>query len=45
MPQGPWAMALVEAPSDDSPPIMHGIKVTATRSDEEVTLPEDLFVP
>ncbi|MDF1538928.1 MAG: molybdopterin dinucleotide binding domain-containing protein [Candidatus Thorarchaeota archaeon] len=43
MPYGPWAMALVEVPSDDSPPVMHGVHVTATRSDEKVTLPEALF--
>ena len=34
---GPWALALVPVPKDDTPPQMHGISVTITRSDDKVT--------
>ena len=40
---GPWALALVPVPKDDSPPQMHGISVTVTRSDDEVTPLEGLL--
>jgi formylmethanofuran dehydrogenase subunit D len=43
MPHGPWALALVEIPKDDSPPKLQGIAVTATRSDEAITSLESLF--
>ena len=43
IPYGPWALALVPVPKDDSPPQMHGISVTATRSDDEVTPLEGLL--
>ena len=37
IPYGPWALALVAVPKDDSPPQMHGVSVTVTRSDDDVT--------
>jgi formylmethanofuran dehydrogenase subunit D len=37
IPYGPWALALVPVPKDDTPPQMHGISVTITRSDDNVT--------
>jgi formylmethanofuran dehydrogenase subunit D len=37
MPQGPWALALVAIPEGKSPPTLHGIAVTATRSTEDIT--------
>ncbi|MGY5873576.1 MAG: molybdopterin dinucleotide binding domain-containing protein [Candidatus Thorarchaeota archaeon] len=43
IPYGPWALALVPVPKDDSPPQMHGISVTVTRSDDEVTPLEGLL--
>jgi len=43
IPYGPWALALVSVPKDDSPPQMHGISVTVTRSDDEVTPLEKLL--
>ncbi|TFG99411.1 hypothetical protein E4H12_02835 [Candidatus Thorarchaeota archaeon] len=45
MPRGPWALALVEIPKDDSPPKIHGIAVTATRSEESITSLETLLGP
>ncbi|NHJ14286.1 MAG: protein fwdD [Candidatus Thorarchaeota archaeon] len=45
MPFGPWALALVAIPGDESPPILHGIAVTTTRSDEDVTPIESLLGP
>ncbi len=43
IPYGPWALALVSVPKDDSPPQMHGISVIVTRSDDEVTPLEGLL--
>jgi formylmethanofuran dehydrogenase subunit D len=37
IPYGPWALALVPVPKDDSPPQLHGGSVTVTRSDDKVT--------
>lgn len=37
IPYGPWALALIPVPKEDTPPQLHGISVTVTRSDEEVT--------
>ena len=37
MPRGPWALSLVAVPADGSPPKMHGIKITATKTDDKVT--------
>ena len=37
IPYGPWALALVAVPKDDSPPQMHGVSVIVTRSDDDVT--------
>jgi len=37
IPYGPWALALVPVPKDESPPQLHGISVTVTRTDDEVT--------
>ena len=45
MPHGPWALALVAVPENDSPPILHGIVITATRSKENITSLEILFGP
>jgi formylmethanofuran dehydrogenase subunit D len=45
MPHGPWAFALVAIPENDSPPIIHGIAITATRSKEDITSLETLFGP
>ena len=45
MPHGPWALALVEIPEDDSPPKFHGIVTTATRSEESITSLETLLGP
>jgi len=43
MPYGPWALALVAIPEDNSPPILHGIEITASRSTEDVTSLDVLF--
>jgi formylmethanofuran dehydrogenase subunit D len=43
IPYGPWALALVSVPKNDTPPQMHGISVTVTRSDNEVTPLENLL--
>ena len=45
MPHGPWALALVEIPEDDSPPKLHGIAVIATRCEESITSLETLLGP
>jgi formylmethanofuran dehydrogenase subunit D len=37
IPYGPWALALVTVPEDDSPPKLHGESVKVMRSDDEVT--------
>ena len=37
VPYGPWALALVSAPKDDTPPQMHGISVTVTKTDDKIT--------
>lgn len=44
MPHGPWALSLVNVPSDEQPPTIHGVSITATRSDENITRPESLFL-
>lgn len=43
IPYGPWALALVSVPKDDSAPQFHGVSVTVTRSDDEVTPLESLL--
>jgi formylmethanofuran dehydrogenase subunit D len=43
MPPSPWAMALIEVPDSTSPSKLHGIQITATRSDEDVTHPGALL--
>ena len=43
IPYGPWALALVPVPKDDTPPQLHGISITITRSDDEVTPLENLL--
>jgi formylmethanofuran dehydrogenase subunit D len=43
IPHGPWAMALVSVPDDDSPPKIHGVSVTVTRSDDKVTSLDELL--
>ncbi|MHA2024366.1 MAG: molybdopterin dinucleotide binding domain-containing protein [Candidatus Thorarchaeota archaeon] len=43
VPYGPWALALVSVPKDRSPPQLHGVSVTVTRSDEKVTSFEKLL--
>ena len=43
IPYSPWALALVAIPEDTSPPQLHGISVTVTRSDDKITSLESLF--
>ncbi|MFX1332451.1 MAG: molybdopterin dinucleotide binding domain-containing protein [Promethearchaeota archaeon] len=43
MPRGPWALSLVAVPTDRSPPKMHGIKITATKTDDKVTSLDSLL--
>jgi formylmethanofuran dehydrogenase subunit D len=43
VPYGPWALALVAVPDDGSPPQIHGVAVTVTRSDEKITSLEELL--
>ncbi|MFX1559532.1 MAG: molybdopterin dinucleotide binding domain-containing protein [Promethearchaeota archaeon] len=43
VPYGPWALALISVPEDGSPPQIHGVSVTVTRSDGEVTPLEQLL--
>ena len=43
VPYGPWALALVSVPKDDSAPQLHGVSVTVTRSDDDVTPLESLL--
>jgi formylmethanofuran dehydrogenase subunit D len=43
IPYSPWALALIEIPKDESPPQLHGISVTVTRSSDEITPLDALF--
>ena len=43
MPPSPWAMALVAIPAENSPTQLHGVEITATKSDDDVTHPEALL--
>ncbi|MHA2072433.1 MAG: molybdopterin dinucleotide binding domain-containing protein [Candidatus Thorarchaeota archaeon] len=43
MPRGPWALSMVAVPPDSSPPKTHGIKVTATKTDDKVTSLDSLL--
>ncbi|TFG30670.1 hypothetical protein EU528_07970 [Candidatus Thorarchaeota archaeon] len=43
IPYGPWALALVSVPKEDTPPQLHGISITITRSDDEITPLEELL--
>ncbi|MHA2003250.1 MAG: molybdopterin dinucleotide binding domain-containing protein [Candidatus Thorarchaeota archaeon] len=43
MPRGPWALSMVAVPPDSSPPKIHGIKVTATKTDDKVTSLDSLL--
>lgn len=43
VPYGPWALALVSVPKDGAPPQMHGVSVTVTRTDDNITSLEDLL--
>jgi formylmethanofuran dehydrogenase subunit D len=43
IPYGPWALALVPVPKDDTPPQLHGISVTVARSDDDITPLEKLL--
>ncbi|KXH70423.1 MAG: hypothetical protein AM326_12350 [Candidatus Thorarchaeota archaeon SMTZ-45] len=43
IPYGPWALALVSIPVDDSPPQFHGVSLTVTRTEDEVTPLESLL--
>jgi formylmethanofuran dehydrogenase subunit D len=43
IPYGPWALALIAIPKDNSPPQLHGISVTVTRSSDEITPLDALF--
>ncbi|MHA1930349.1 MAG: molybdopterin dinucleotide binding domain-containing protein [Candidatus Thorarchaeota archaeon] len=37
MPYGPWALSMVAVPEDGSPPILHGIGITVTKTDKDIT--------
>ena len=37
IPHGPWALALVAIPKDDSSPQLHGVSVTVMKTDDKVT--------
>jgi formylmethanofuran dehydrogenase subunit D len=43
MSRGPWALSLVAVPADGSPPKLHGIQVTATKTDDKVTSLDSLL--
>ncbi|MFW9847549.1 MAG: molybdopterin dinucleotide binding domain-containing protein [Candidatus Thorarchaeota archaeon] len=43
MPPSPWAMALIAIPPANAPSQLHGVQITASRSDEEVTHPSALL--
>jgi formylmethanofuran dehydrogenase subunit D len=43
MPRGPWALSLVAVPTDNTPPKMHGIQVTVTKTDETATTLDSLL--
>ncbi|MFW9980709.1 MAG: molybdopterin dinucleotide binding domain-containing protein [Candidatus Thorarchaeota archaeon] len=43
IPHSPWALALVSVPKDGSPPQMHGVSVTLTRTDDRVTSLDELL--
>ena len=43
VPYGPWALSLVSVPEQDSPPQLHGVAVTVTRTDDKVTSLEKLL--
>ncbi|MHA2082629.1 MAG: molybdopterin dinucleotide binding domain-containing protein [Candidatus Thorarchaeota archaeon] len=43
MPHGPWSLTLVSIPSDESPPQLHGIVISISRSDEPVTSIDSLL--
>jgi formylmethanofuran dehydrogenase subunit D len=43
IPYGPWALALIAVPEDDSPIQLHGVGVTVSRSDGDVTSLERLL--
>jgi formylmethanofuran dehydrogenase subunit D len=43
VPYSPWALALVSAPKDDSPPKYNGVKVTVMRTNEDITPLEQLL--
>jgi formylmethanofuran dehydrogenase subunit D len=43
MPRGPWALSDVAVPTDGSPSKMHGIQVTAKKTDDKVTSLDSLL--
>ncbi len=43
VPYGPWALALVSVPENGSPPQLHGVSITVTRTDEKVTSTDELL--
>ena len=43
VPYGPWALVFVSVPEQDSPPQLHGVAVTVTRTDEKVISLEKLL--
>ena len=43
IPHGPWALSLVAVPKDEEAIQLHGISVTVTRSDDDVTSLDALF--
>ncbi|MHA1949381.1 MAG: molybdopterin dinucleotide binding domain-containing protein [Candidatus Thorarchaeota archaeon] len=43
VPYGPWALSLVSVPDQSTPPQLHGVAVTVTRTDDNVTSLEKLL--
>ena len=43
MPYSPWALSIVAVPDDNSPPRLHGIKITVSKTDDKITPLESLL--
>ncbi len=42
---GPWALALVSMPEDNSPPQLHGMQVSISKTEDEITSIQKLVEP